>query len=245
MDRHGNVTRADIEASLATNPWGRQAPGVLGVHWLPVREGILKQPALSRRIWLIAPAPPSTPATVSQPNRVQLYSVHPGHCRWRYRRAGSHPAACRRCRILEPRGGPGGPGYSPSATCTASPTRSSPWRWHSSGWLQMSGRASLSSTPWFILLVDRNPDSADNVGHPYGPGLRPGLGGLCRNVPHCDIADDASMPLVQSRVPNASSPVRSARDLAVLRRIASRHRTVIGSIYAAAHEDVVSAVQPL
>ena len=85
MDRHGNVTWAEIEASPRHQPRVRQAPGVLGVYRLPVPQ---RFPDLRRAgpIRRLPPAPASAPERAAEPNRVQPVPVHPGHCRWRHRR---------------------------------------------------------------------------------------------------------------------------------------------------------------
>ena len=85
MDRHGNVTWAEIEACARHQPRVRQAPGVLGVYRLPVPQGCadLRRAGPIRRL---PPAPASPPERAAEPNRVQLVPVHPGHCRWRHRR---------------------------------------------------------------------------------------------------------------------------------------------------------------
>ena len=85
MDRHGNVTWAEIEASPRHQPRVRQAAGVLGVYRLPVPQGCadLRRAGPIRRL---PPAPASAPERAAEPNRVQPVPVHPGHCRWRHRR---------------------------------------------------------------------------------------------------------------------------------------------------------------
>ena len=84
MDRHGNVTWAEIEASLSTNPRCDKLQGVLGVYGLPVSQGCadLRQ---TERIRRLPATPASAPERAAQPKCVQLIPVHPGHCRRRHR----------------------------------------------------------------------------------------------------------------------------------------------------------------
>ena len=127
MDRHGNVTWAEIEAVARHQSQVRQAPGVLGVHRLPVPQ---RCPDLRRagRIRRLPPTPASAPKRAAEPNRVQPVPVHPGHCRWRHRRwidrqladhAGSGNLAAARP-----------PWSTRFGTSMGFPTRSSRWRWH-------------------------------------------------------------------------------------------------------------------
>ena len=62
MDRHGNVTWAEIEGCARHQPRVRQAPGVLGVYRLPVPQGCadLRRAGRIRRL---PPAPASRSGT--------------------------------------------------------------------------------------------------------------------------------------------------------------------------------------
>ena len=84
MDRHGNVTWADIEASLATNPGCDKLQGYWAFTDCRYHKGF--QTCAEPNQFGDCPLPRHPPAErAAEPNRLQPIPVHPGHCRWRHR----------------------------------------------------------------------------------------------------------------------------------------------------------------
>ena len=85
IDRHGNVTWAEIETSLATNPSCAKLEGYWAFTDCRYHKGF--QTCANPDHFPNCPLPPALPPKrPAESNCVQLVPVHPGHCRWRHRR---------------------------------------------------------------------------------------------------------------------------------------------------------------
>jgi hypothetical protein len=85
IDRHGAVTWAEIERSLATNPSCPKLEGYWAFTDCRYHKGFpdLRQP---RSLSQLSAAPASAPKRPAESKCVQFIPVRPGHCRWGHRR---------------------------------------------------------------------------------------------------------------------------------------------------------------